>query len=153
MAYRTRKEVRKALGQAIATDLAGTNLPLADFSTYHKGDFEGASPVGTISSGGGEPVPFTTLGSKDRYYYLVSMLVIRPIQEELTSYSEEDAEDALDDAYDEFRQWVENNRRDNSGEGMWNWVEIEGRSTITPVTDAGGRGYFMETIPISVEVF
>lgn len=153
MAYRTRKEVRKAVGQKIGTDLAGTSLPLSAFSNHHKTDFGGASPVGTISSGGGQPESFTTQGSRDHYYYIVSMLVIRPIQEELASYSEENAEDALDNAYDEFRQWVDVNRKDTSVDKMWNWIEIEGRSNVIPITDAGGRGYFMETIPIRVEVF
>jgi len=149
----TRKLTRLAIGAKMEADLVGEGLPAADFASYHKSDFGGASPVITISTSGSGLPPLTTQGSSYSYYFEVNTLVIRPNQTEIVAgYTESDAEDALDDVYDAIKEWIANNRKD-AVNGEWDYVAIEARSNIIPIVDDGGRGYFMENIPIKVEVF
>lgn len=153
MTFNTRKHTRQAIGAKMNADLVGENLPAAAFAFYHKSDFDGASPVITLSTAGADEPPLTPVGSIQTYFYEVSSLVMRPnATEVLAGYSEEDVEDALDDVYDAIRQWISQNRKDKEN-GEWKHVAIEGRSSIIPIVDPGGRGYFMENIPIRVEVY
>ena len=149
----TRKLTRKAIGSKMEGDLIGETKPAADFASYHKTDFGGASPVITLSSAGSGLPPLTPIGSTQTYYYELNSLIIRPNQTEINAgYTESDAEDALDDVYDAIKNWINNNRKDTIN-GEWDYVAIEARSSIIPIVDDGGRGYFMENIPIKVEVF
>lgn len=149
-----RSDVRKAIGAKIEADLVGESLPAAAFAAYTKTDFDGASPVITLASSGSDIPPLTPLGSTDTHYFEINTLIIRPNQAETDSgYSESDSEDALDNVYEEIKQWISNNRKDKSVEEIWKHIAIAARSNIIPIIDDGGRGYFMENIPIVVEVF
>ena len=150
----TRKEIRKAIGAKLEADLVGESLPAAAFASYSKTDFGGASPAITMASSGSDVPPLTPVGSTDTHYFEINTLIIRPNESEKSAgYTESDAEDALDDVYNEIRQWIELNRKDKSTERMWQHVAIAARSNILPIVDDGGRGYYMENIPIVVEVF
>lgn len=154
MARPTRKQVRQAIGAKIEADLVGESLPAAAFAPYTKTDFDGASPVITLASSGSDIPPLTPIGSTSTHYFEINTLIIRPNQAEISGgYSEADTEDALDDVYTEIVQWIEQNRKDTSTEKIWNYIAIASRSNIIPIVDDGGRGYFMENIPIVVEVF
>lgn len=149
-----RSDVRKAIGAKIEADLVGESLPAVAFAAYTKTDFDGASPVITLASSGSDAPPLTPVGSTDTHYFEINTLIIRPNQGEISDgYTESDTEDALDDVYDEIKQWISNNRKDTSGERLWQHIAIAARSNIIPIVDDGGRGYFMENIPIIVEVF
>lgn len=150
----TRKIVRKAIGSKLEADLVGENLPAAAFAAYTKTDFDGASPVITLASSGSGLPPMTPEGSSQTFYYEINTLIIRPNQTEISSgYTEEDAEDSLDDIYNEIREWIAFNRTDKNTNKVWQYIAIAARSNIIPIVDDGGRGYFMENIPIVVEVF
>ncbi len=154
MPHILRKDIRKAIGAKIEADLVGESLPAAAFAPYTKTDFGGASPVITLASSGSDVPPLTPVGSTDTHYFEINTLVIRPNEKEkIDGYTEADTEDALDDVYDEIKQWIANNRKDKSTEKIWQHIAIAARSNIIPIVDDGGRGYFMENIPLIVEVF
>lgn len=149
----SRKLVRKALGSAMEGDLVGEGLPAVGFASYHKTDFGGASPVITLSTAGSGLPPMTTMGSSQEYFYEINTLIIRPNQTEVDAgYTEKDVEDILDDMYDAIKTWISQNRKDSQN-NEWQHISIIARSNIIPIVDDGGRGYFMENIPIKVEVF
>lgn len=152
MTTHTRKQTRQAIGSAMEGDLVGTNQPAQAFAYHHKTDFEGQSPVITISSAGSDEPPFTPLGSTQVYFYEINTLVMRPNITESATYSESDVEDSLDDLYEAVRVWISQNREDTVN-GEWKYISIDARSNIIPIVDDGGRGYFIENIPIRVEVF
>lgn len=154
MAYRTRNQTRVALGAAIEKALVGPNKAAAAFSDHHKVDFKGASPVLTLSSAGAGIETYTPQGSRFTYFYDLSALVIRPTAQEIAAgdYTEKQVEDNLDRIYDDFIRFVEDNRSDKTN-GDWDYLTVEGRSQIIPVVDEGGRSYFIENIPLKVEVY
>lgn len=149
-----RSLVRKSIGAKLEADLVGASLPAAAFAAYTKTDFGGASPVITLSSSGSDIPPLTPVGSTETHYFEINTLIIRPNQAEDTEgYTESNVEDILDDMYDEIKEWISNNREDKSDEKVWRHIAIAARSNIIPIVDDGGKGYFMENIPIVVEVF
>lgn len=153
MTIATRKLTRKAIGSKLEADLVGENLPVAAFAAYTKTDFDGASPVVTLASSGSGLPPMTPEGSSQTFYYEINTLIIRPNQAEIEGgYTEADVEDALDDVYNEIREWIAFNRSDVDNQ-VWKYIAIAARSNIIPIVDDGGRGYYMENIPIVVEVF
>lgn len=149
-----RSFIRKTIGAKLEADLVGEGLPAAAFAAYTKTDFDGASPVITLASSGSEVPPLTPVGSTEIHYFEINTLIMRPNQvEDTAGYTEADVEDLLDDMYDEIKKWISENRRDTSVERVWQHVAIAARSNIIPITDDSGRGYYMENIPIVVEVF
>lgn len=148
MAGYTRKETREHVGASIGAYMAGDDKPLAAFSDYTDTDFGGQSPVGVIGATGTAQGLKMAKGETAVYLFDVSFLTLRKDPNDAT-YTDEDAENALDTVSDTFRAWVEDNRKNTP---FWNYVGIEGRSTVIPVQNEGGDAYWMEVFPIRVEV-
>lgn len=112
---------------------------------YMKTTFDGQSPVIVIGSSGTLPTGMTFEGWKLSYYYDIIALIARESEAE---YTEEDADDALDDVAQELMETLQANRKTAD----WQCLEFDGPSVPAPAS-VGGDPYWMEITPVLVHVY
>lgn len=138
----SRAEARKAL----ATELT-TALPTAQVVYDHmKGGFAGQSPVVRVMSAGSERRRFTPQGGRGELHFTVQFWVMYASPG--NNWSEEDAENAIDQLEYELAEYVDSNRQGNP----WKSLEYSTRSGIELVR-LEGKPYLIEDVPIVMKVY
>lgn len=137
---------RKAARAALYTLLAAALTNASAGYKYSPHEFKGVSPVFYISSSGTESVPFTGRGVKNRFFLNVHLLALYAIDD---TYTEEVAENALDDLENQLRLALAGNRKTAD----WQDIRYTGRSSADEPLVIGGELYLHEIIPLVMEVY
>ena len=95
MITNSRKEARQHLADLLSVALVGTGKPAQAVYAYQVGDFQGQSPVVVVSSGGSVRERFTYTGTKPKFNLTIHVFVL--YADETGAWTEQDAENALDD--------------------------------------------------------
>lgn len=137
---------RKTVRRAVASNLS-TALTTAQVVYNHmKGDFSGQSPVVRVMSVGSERKRFTAEGDRARFVLNIQLWVL--YSDKHSGWTEEEAEDALDDLEHEVATWVVANRTTDE------WKDLEFLSVSNIQTAMfSGNPYLIEDIQISLKAF
>ena len=140
-----RETVRDAMATLLETALVGTGLPAQAVYGYRVGDFNGQSPVVTVSSAGSERPPMTARGGRTVVYLQVDTF---------TLYSDEGSwgEDEAEDRLDLLEKTIAETLHGNQVTANWQAVDYAARSERVDV-EIGGLEYAREMIPLRVEVY
>ena len=144
-----RKDVRKKMAELLETAL-GAGAPTQLVQAFYKSqprDFGGASPVVTVSGAGSDRPRMTQGAGRSTFWLNVHVFVVFALAD--GSWTEDDAEDRLDDIEAAVAAVIQNNRRLS---GFWEALDYESRSAAGSV-EVGGVEYRREVIPLKVEVY
>lgn len=146
MAASNRSTMRAALAALFSTNLTGDGQPIQAVYAYKVGDFQGQSPVTTVTSGGTRRME-GDYGSEyeNEFFLLISNYVL--YADPGTGWGEDDAEDRLDLIEKSQADVLASNRSHASG--TWEWIEYDGRSQVIEAF-VGGDMYLVEIIPVKV---
>jgi hypothetical protein len=147
---------RRAVREAVAAGLTpvlvgdgGDEYPVEALFAYRPGDFNKASPVVLVTSGGTTTRQLTARGTAPSYFINVFTLVLRGAKDNEESeedYSEQVSEDILDEIADLIEQWV----ADNPTSEAWQSIEYDGRSQVG-IDPFIGEAYWVERTTLRVE--
>jgi hypothetical protein len=137
---------RKNLRQALATALTTALTSVQAVYRYQRGGFEGQTPVVRVMSMGSNRIRLTPLGSAAELYFLIQIWVL--YTDTAAGWSEEQAEDRLDDIDAQLASWLEGNRKSTD----WQAIDQTGRSFVQ-IVRFQGRPYLVEDVPVTVKVY
>ncbi len=138
-----RADVRKTIATLIR---ANSSLAQVVYSCM-PADFQGQSPVVTVTGAGSERPRMTLRGGKTTFHLVVETFVLYSDPTATPPWTEANAEDAMDGLELEIATIVDKNP---SGSG-WSDLRYETVSAVSKVT-IGGKAYLYEAIPLVVEV-
>lgn len=133
-----RKNIRAQFASLLSTAMVGTGLPVQAVYSYRVGDFGGKSPVVVISSAGAVRSSFTFQGAKPSYRIQVDTFVLYATTD--GTWTEEDAENALDDIEKLLADTIAANRANDYWIGI-DYVDFSQRIDVT----LGGLDYIRES--------
>jgi hypothetical protein len=113
---------------------------------YQSADFQGKSPTVMVVGAGTMRSQFTVIGLKAKFYFGVHVFVLHADPD--SGWTEEDAEDAIDQVEFEIAQVFEANQKNQ----YWEAIQWEETSIVDRIV-VSGDPFLYEVIPISVEVF
>jgi hypothetical protein len=137
-----RKTLRKAYATLLQNNLVGNGKLVQAVYPYQVGDFSGKSPVVVVSSGGSLRQRLTFQGSTPNFWLNVHVFILYAIEDK--SWTEENAEDALDDIENAFATINDTNQHGS----CWDAITQEERSRTDSLV-IGGLEYRVEVFPIS----
>lgn len=137
----SRKEARAHLAGQLAGALVGAGKPAQAVYDYRVGDFQGQSPVVVVSSGGSNRERFTFRGTKPSFELTIHVFVL--YADEAGTWTEENAEDALDDIEEVIAETLTANQRTNYWEAI-SFVEPSQTGSVM----VGGKEYRTEVISV-----
>jgi hypothetical protein len=143
-----RETVRDALTTLLTAKLVGTGKPVKAVYNYRIGDFQGQSPVVTVSSEGSLRSPAGEGADiwHNLFYLAVHTFVL--YADPGTGWGEDDAEDALDD----IERLIADVVMDNDDATYWGHLAFDSRSMRDDVA-IGGDDYVREIVTIRAEVY
>ncbi|MDR3572861.1 MAG: hypothetical protein P4L50_03285 [Anaerolineaceae bacterium] len=144
MITESRKAARQALAALLTSALVGPSGLASQVYDCQPGDFGGQSPVVTVSSGGTQRVNMTFQGTKPTFWLNVHIFVLYATEDK--TWTEEMAENALDDIEQTIAGVIEANRHTSS----WDFAIQADRSQATSVV-IGGLEYRMEVISVQLD--
>lgn len=148
MASTSRESVRDALATLFSDNLTGDGQPTQVVYNYEPSTFNGRSPVTTVTGAGVRREDHDYGEEWNNIFYLeVSNYTL--YADAASSYTEADAEDALDDVEQAQANLLKSNRSHPSG--TWQWIIQEGRSRIVKI-QVGGDTYLREIFEFRVEI-
>lgn len=137
-----RKDIRSALATALTT-----NITAAKYVADYLADPQGQMPAVTLTSVGSGGNPLTSDGDTLQHKILIHLLVIAG---KSASWTNENAEDLLDDIRAALDTYIEGNSLTVSGKLYT--IERLGDSDISRVA-IGNEQYLDETVPILLRTF
>jgi hypothetical protein len=137
-----RKAVRTALFNLLQS---GLTLAQAGYA-FTKHDLDGQSPVFYLSSSGSKPATLTGRGVTKALFINVHLLTLYALD---NTYTEQSAEDSLDDLEDQLVTTLATNQKTAN----WQFLKWSGRSNADDLLIIGGAAYLHEIIPLELEVF
>jgi len=137
---------RQAIREAFATALAAAIPDYQEVIGHTVQDFGGKTPVATVLSAGSDRPPMTMEGGRTTFFLSLNNWVLYSSEED--SWTEQDAEDKMDDLERQVAEFVHSNRRTTS----WDYLAYDSRSIIRTIP-IGGDMYLHEQFSIRVEVF
>lgn len=144
MATETRKAVRKKLADLIEASLVTSLGIVQAVYDYKIGDFQGASPVVVVTSGGSNYKPFTFQGTMPVYRIRIYVFVVYNTED--GTWTEANAEDAIDDINKAIADVISAN---DSLDNYWVSLEQAEMSDVGSVV-IGGVEYQQEIIEVVV---
>jgi len=140
MTVRSRREVREAIADALATALAGQVQAVYPFAAA---DFEGRSPVVRVLSRGSARQPRglgETMGVVVEFWVLFS--------QRRSGYTRRDAEDTLDALEQALAAWAEGAQNG----ALWTGVRYDGMSMVGQTPVVRGEAWLVEVVNLVVQV-
>lgn len=137
---------RKVCRQALATLLASSVTLEQAVYNYQVGDFQGQSPVLVVTSAGTEQTPGDFEGDDTTFYFNIHVFVLYADPD--ASWTEQNAEDTLDDIEKQIRAMI----ADNQVTANWSMIRLADRSVTRPIV-IGGDEYRHEVFPVAAEVY
>lgn len=135
---------RKAARQALGALLSAAATSAQAVYRYQKGDWKGISPIVAITSAGSERQRMTMQGSRAVFSFDVHVFVLY----KATGWTEEQAEDALDDIEQQVCTAVDANPRT----AHWASIAYADATQARDTVIIGGATYLHEVIPLQVSV-
>lgn len=142
-----RETARDALAALIEAAMVGPGLPVQAVYSYLPADFNGQSPVVTVTSAGTLRLPLTVLGGRAQFLLQVDVFVLYNDQ---AGWTEADAEDRLDLIEATLATLVDANQVYAPWQAL-SYAEASSRTTA--VTVVGGEAYAWETVRLRAEVY
>lgn len=139
----SRKLARKHLAGVLQGVLVGPGLLVQAVYDNQVGDFGGQSPVVVVYSGGTQREKMTFEGTKAGFSMIIQTFVL--YADEAGTWTEADAEDALDDIELVISQAIQANQ----GSDYWAKINQNGMSTTGSV-EIGGKEYRTERIEVII---
>jgi hypothetical protein len=139
----SRKTSRELLASLLTTGVTAAQAVYA----YQVGDFGQLSPVLRVLSLGAARPSLTAEGNQSVFLLEVQVFVVNVDPD--SGWTEQNAEDKLDEVEQQIADVIEDN---DSNNGTWNALEHAERSAVTKAV-VGGETYLMESIPVAVTVF
>ena len=148
MAATNRETARDALTTLLETALVGTGLPAQAVYNYRIGDFQGQSPVVTVSSDGSDRTRESLSDSdlSNIFFYAIHSFVLYADPD--SSWTEANAEDRLD----LIEKTIADVIADNQDTANWDFLAFHSRSNRNDV-DVGGDEYIRELMTVRVEKY
>lgn len=147
MTIANRETGRDALVSLLSTALVGTGKPATAVFGYRKGDFDGASPVVTVTSNGtGQEQKAITSRQKNEFFYEITTFTLYALKD--TTWGEDDTEDRMDLLEKTIRETIAG----NVSTVNWAFLEYAGKSEIYDALISGVK-YCMEVIPVRMEIY
>ena len=140
---------RKTIREAFATLLTSALTAAQVVYDHQPGDFGGQSPAVTVGSGGSSRPPMTFQGNQTTVYLDVDVFVLTS-ESAGGSYTQADAEDALDQVETQLAGVIAADA--NQENGTWNTLDYADRSQ-TEFVIVDGKEYKRERIPIAIGIF
>jgi len=147
MSY-SRETARDALATLLSTALVGVGKPAQAFYGYPVADFQAQSPVVVLSSAGSERDQ-EAISTRRKSFLSFNIITFVLYQDTASSWTEDDAEDALDTIEATIDQVISANLTNGT---TWADIGYNGRTTAGN-TSIGGDPYRYEIIPIRITVF
>ena len=136
-----RKDIRKAVAAGLVTAMTTAQAVYG----YQKSDFDQQSPVVRVYSSGSERPSITARGARSKFFLSVEIWVLYATG---ATWTEENAEDAIDTLEKELIGWI----ADNQVTSLWTHLEYARPSLMGTVT-VGGVPYLVEEFSIAVQVY
>lgn len=137
-----RKVARKRLIVHFETDLVGTGLPVKAVYSHDVADFKGIQPAVVVRTAGRRRVPLGQ-GTPVPYDNWFDMAILLYVSKPTSSWTSEQAADALDDCEAAIANSIMNHRSDHP---YWtNLIPIDEYSNIYDVT-VDGKPFTLEII-------
>ena len=137
---------RRVVREAFATALSAAVSGYEEVIGHTTQDFGGKTPVATVLSAGSGRPPMTAEGGRTTIFLSLNHWVLYSSEDD--SWTEQDAENTMDDLERQVAQFVHTNRRTTD----WDDLAYDSRSIIRTIP-VGGDMYLHEQFPIKVEVF
>ena len=137
---------RQVIREALATALLIAIPDYEEVIGHTTQDFGGKTPVATVLSAGSDRPPMTAVGGRSTFFYSLNHWVLYASEDD--SWTEQNAEDKMDDLERQLAQFVHANRSTTH----WNDLAYDSRSIIRNIP-IGGDTYLHEQFSIKVEVF
>jgi len=144
----SRETVRDALSALLNTALVGSGKPAQNEYGYPIADFAGQSPIVVVSSAGSER-NMQTLDTRRKSFFYLNIIVFVLYADAASSWTEADAEDALDTIEATIDQVIATNLTNGT---TWADLGYDGRTRTGNATIASTQ-YRYEVIPVKAEVF
>jgi hypothetical protein len=141
MTTTSRKSAREHLAGQLTGALVGTGKPAQAVYAYRVGDFQGQSPVVVVSSGGTLRERFTFKNTRPVYTFTIHVFVL--YADEAGTWTEQDAEDALDDIEEIIASTIQANQKSP----YWETISFDAPSQTAGVM-VGGKEYRTEVITV-----
>ncbi len=145
MTVASRRTARIALADLLETVLVGDGLPAQAVYSYRVGDFQGASPVVVVTSG---PAERRRANFGAEYRTIVTLYVYVFVVYSAPGWTEEDAENAIDDIECRLADALLTSTRH---EPYWTQITY-GAPTRHASVSIGGVEYRQEVFTLTVEV-
>lgn len=140
-----RKDARYALAGYLGEKLTAAQAVHA----YQVADFQGASPVVYITSSGSDRQRLTGRGLTSSFTFNVHLFVLYPSEHTGEGYTEQQAEDILDDLEHQVAQAVE----EIHGHSLIKAISYAEQSNADTTAEIGGETYLHEIVPLIVNCF
>jgi hypothetical protein len=144
----SRETVRDALSDLLHTTLVGSGKPAQNQYGYPIADFAGQSPIVVVSSAGASRDQ-QTLSTRRKSFFFFNIIVFVLYADPASSWTEADAEDALDTIEAAIDQTIAANLTNGT---TWADLGYDGRTRTGNATIASTQ-YRYEVIPVKAEVF
>lgn len=142
---RSRKGVREEIGTGLTTALAALAQDVYDHQARVIGT---ASPVVRVYSVGSFRPQRTGRGLRSVFRFVIQVWVLYG-DEETETYTEEEAEDLLDDIEKGVIDWMD----DNQNNQIWTGIQYLAPGSEVRNVRIGSEVYLVEDIPIEVQVY
>jgi hypothetical protein len=140
----SRKDVRKEIASGLATALSSLVVAVYD---HQKPVEAGLSPCVRVFGLASQRPIVPATGRRSRFRFNVQAWVLA--YDRNGAWTEEDAEDRLDDIEQAIAAWFGDNQLGH----LWTAIEYAGFSAVSAAVIEGGESYLVEDIPIEVQVY
>ncbi len=136
-----RKDIRKAVAAGLSASMPTAQAVYG----YQKSDFGQQSPVVRVYSSGSERPSITARGARSKFFFVVEIWVLYAAG---ATWTEENAEDAIDTLEKELIEWIGANQVNS----LWTHLEYARPSLMGTVT-VGGIPYLVEEFSLAAQVY
>lgn len=148
----SRESVRDGLAGLINTAVVAAGLPADMVYAYLVADFGKRRSIVTVTWNGTRRERYTHQGNRPTFYLMLNNFVLYADANTTPPWTEANAEDRLDTLEAIEAGVLEAHR---VYPGYWGAIDYDARSTVMFLdqTELGGNKYWVEEIPVKVEVF
>ena len=147
MANATPKQVREAIAASIKADLVTSQALIDNVFEYIKADLGTLISLICITTRSTNVVPLTASGWEQPYQFHIMLFVKRRDPSKTSGYTEEAAEDKLNDCQNAILEWIKTNMANQT---LWRDLSQTGLAEVMPVKDVNAKNYFGQAFTVNV---
>ena len=147
MANATPRQVREAIAASIKADLVTSQDLIDDVFEYIKADLGSLISLICITTRSTNVEKLTASGWDQPYQFDIILFVKRGDPSKTTGYTEEAAEDKLNDCQNAILEWIKAN---TANQALWRDLSQVGLAEVMPVKDVNAKNYFGQAFTVNV---